>query len=139
MTGVHNRTWGPIFDMLSPVMTSMFSMSTSTSMALHAELRDAMLSPTCNKVVVLAHGTGAAILSQVLDRMHCDMPVEMMNKMEIYTFGSAAHHLSNPCVMEERQMGLNLGISGKSGMNMRNEECERVIPVHTSSRCSLLH
>jgi hypothetical protein len=128
INGVHNRTWGPIFDMMSPMVNSIFSTSTSTSMALHAELRDAIMSPTCTKVIVLAHGTGAAILSDVLDRMHCDMPMEMMSKMEVYTFGSAARHLSNPCILDERQ---NTSLPTKNGITdmLRNEECERVIPV----------
>ena len=141
MTGVHNRTCGPVFDMMSPMMMSMFNMSTSTSMALHAEMRDAMMSPNCNKVVILAHGTGAAILSHVLDRMHCDMPVDLMNKLEIYTFGSSARHLSNPCMMMDRPM-MNMQNQNKSSMMdmmMRNEEMERVIPVLPLPFPSLAH
>jgi hypothetical protein len=48
--------------------------------------------------VVVAHGTGAAILSTTLDALYADLPAEILCKMEIYTFGSAASHLSNPCL-----------------------------------------
>lgn len=140
MTGVHNRTWGPIMDMMSPMMMSMLRMSTPTSRALHAEMRCAMMNPMCNKVVMMAHGSGAAILSQVLDEMLCEMPQEMMAKLEIYTFGSAAHHLNNPCMLEEREgmmgnmmpgMGMNKSGNGVD-MMMGKDEMPRVIPVSRS-------
>lgn len=34
--------------------------------------------------------------SQVLDLLFCDVPGDLMGKLEVYTFGSAAGHLNNP-------------------------------------------
>jgi hypothetical protein len=116
------------------------------------EMRDALMSPKCCKVIVMAHGTGATYLSHALDRLHADMPMELMAKMEMYTFGAAAKHMSNPCMTMDRSMtmGMNgMGMNGDKymradgsmkdskmmgdkmgeGMMMRMEETERVIPV----------
>ena len=149
ITGIHNRTYGPIMDMMMPTLMSMLNMSTPSCMAMKTQLREAMFSPSCQKIIIIAHGTGAAMLSQVMDRMLCDMPIDMMSKMEIYTFGSAARHMSNPCMQMERMMDMNRMMgrdSGtKSGMPMmdRMEECERVIPVRSisfpSSKVDELH
>lgn len=120
--------------MMLPTIISRFSINPSSE-TLQTQLRDAMLSPSCQKVIIMAHGTGAAMLSQVMDRMLCDMPMDMMAKMEIYTFGSAARHMSNPAMRMERLMDMNrlMGrdASKPPGMTMMNrmEECERVIPV----------
>jgi len=135
ITGIHNRTYGPIMDMMMPTLISMLNMSTPSCFAMQTQLRDAILSPSCQKVVIIAHGTGAAMLSQVIDRMLCDMPIDMMSKMEIYTFGSAARHMSNPSMQMERMMDMNRMMGRdtgtKAGMSImsRMEECERVIPV----------
>lgn len=136
MTGIHNSTYGPILDVMFNAMMPM--MNSSCSMALHAEMREALMSPSCRKVIVLAHGTGAAILSHTLDKLHADLPMECMSKMEIYTFGSAARHMSNPCMMYEKGMRSenNMNNSNKnnnSQMMMRMEETERVIPVSPRS------
>jgi len=133
--GIHNRTYGPIIDMMMPTLMSMMNINSSSCVAFHTQLRDAMLNHSCQKVVVIAHGTGAAMLSQVMDRMLCDMPLDIMSKLEIYTFGSAARHMSNPCMQMERMMDMTRMMgrdsSAKAGMPMMNrvEECERVIPV----------
>jgi len=139
ITGIHNRTNGPLMDILMPTFMSMCNMSSPSCMALENQLRDAILSSSCQKVVIIAHGTGAAILSQVMDRMLCDMPMDMMSKMEIYTFGSAARHMSNPWIQMERMLDLNRMMgrdsSKQGGISMMNrmEEFERVIPVRSLS------
>lgn len=134
VTGIHNHTYGPLIDMLQPTLMTMFNMNTKSSITLQTQLRDALLSHHCKKVVVIAHGTGAAVLSQILDRLLCDMPMDTMSKLEIYTFGSAARHMSNPCLQMERMMDFNriMGRDATSkGLSMmtRMEEYERAIPV----------
>jgi hypothetical protein len=138
MTGIHNRTYGPILDMMFNAMVPMM-MTSSTSMALHAELRDALISPSCRKVIMMAHGTGATVLSYTMDKLHADLPMELLSKMEIYTFGAAAKHMSNPCLVHEKNMDKymqqdkkNMASPGKASsasQTFRMEEMERVIPV----------
>jgi hypothetical protein len=96
-----------------------------------------MLSQSCGKVIIIAHGTGAAILSEVMDRLHCDMPLDTMSKIEIYTFGSAARHMSNPCMIMNRPFDMSkISRDSKrdSIQTMRLEENERVIPVSICSQ-----
>jgi hypothetical protein len=50
------------------------------------------------KVVVLSHSTGAVHVSIALDQLHATLPIDVLSKLEIYTFGSAASHLNNPCL-----------------------------------------
>lgn len=126
-----------MFNAMVPMM-----MTSSTSMALHAELRDALMSPSCRKVIMMAHGTGATCLSYTTDKLHADLPMELLSKMEIYTFGAAAKHMSNPCLVHEKNMDKymqqdkNMSSPGKASpasQTMRMEEMERVIPVRIPS------
>jgi hypothetical protein len=137
ITGIHNRTYGPVLDMMFNAMIPMM-MNSSSSMALSTELRDALISPSCRKVIVIAHGTGATILSHTMDKMHADLPMELMARMEIYTFGSAAKHMSNPRMVYERPTEKYTRADGSmtnpakvspAMQRMRMEETERVIPV----------
>ncbi len=50
------------------------------------------------KVVLIGHSTGAVHVSLALDQLHATLPVDVLSKLEIYTFGSAASYLSNPCL-----------------------------------------
>ncbi|KAH8598673.1 hypothetical protein B0O99DRAFT_613942 [Bisporella sp. PMI_857] len=150
ITGIHNRTYGPVLDVILPVLLSIFNINTSTSKALHTQLREAMLSQSCGKVIIIAHGTGAAILSEVMDRLHCDMPLDTMSKIEIYTFGSAARHMSNPCMIMNRPFDMSkISRDSKrdSIQTMRLEENERVIPhiehyamtTDLTANCGIMH
>lgn len=141
VTGIHNSTYGPIVDMLMSALVPLIT-SSSCSMTLHMELRDALMSRRCRKVIIMAHGTGATILSHTLDKLHADLPMELMSKIEVYTFGSAAKHISNPCIKldksTEKHMRADGAIPNSSttpprGQTMRMEENERVIPVRPSS------
>ena len=48
------------------------------------------------KVVLIGHSQGGLITSLVLDDLFSELPTSCMTKLEIYTFGSAASHFSNP-------------------------------------------
>ena len=50
------------------------------------------------KVVLIGHSQGGIIVSLVLDELFAELPTSCMSKLEIYTFGSAASHFSNPLV-----------------------------------------
>ena len=55
-----------------------------------------LVDPTVTKVVLIAHSQGGIIVSQTIDDLISQLPAETMSKLEIYTFGSAASHFSNP-------------------------------------------
>jgi len=62
-------------------------------------MRCGLLNPSMRKVILICHGTGAIPMSEALDRLHADLPMAVMSKCEIYTFGSAARHMNNPLLM----------------------------------------
>jgi hypothetical protein len=95
------------------------------STTLYAQLRELLLDPSTRKVVIISHGTGAAVLSSVLSKVHDDLPIDLLSKLEIYTFGSAATHLSNYLLAQQPTINEHHPIAHIS----RKEEFERVIPV----------
>ena len=54
--------------------------------------------PTVHKVVLIGHSQGGIIISLALDQLFAELPTSCMAKIEVYTFGSAASHFSNPLV-----------------------------------------
>lgn len=64
----------------------------------HSYVKATLLDPTVSKVVLIGHSQGGIIISLVLDQLFTELPVNCLSKLEIYTFGSAASHFSNPLV-----------------------------------------
>ena len=62
----------------------------------HSYVKATLVDPTVDKVVLIGHSQGGLIVSLVLDQLFSELPSECMSKLEIYTFGSAASHFSNP-------------------------------------------
>ena len=57
-----------------------------------------LIDPTVTKVVLIGHSQGGIIISQVIDDLLSQLPAKIISKIEVYTFGSAASHFSNPSV-----------------------------------------
>lgn len=55
-----------------------------------------LVDPTVSKVVLIGHSQGGIIASLAIDDLLAQLPVKTMSKLEVYTFGSAASHFSNP-------------------------------------------
>ena len=47
---------------------------------------------------MIGHSQGGIIISLVIDQLFSELPASCMSKLEIYTFGSAASHFSNPLI-----------------------------------------
>lgn len=62
------------------------------------DIRDKLEDSRYTKVVIIMHGSGAIIGSQVMDWLLADgnLAAGRLGDVEIYTFGSAANHFSNP-------------------------------------------
>lgn len=101
ITGIHNSTHGPILDLLSTLFLRAAGYPTSCTRTLTSQLRDACLNNSIRKVIVLGHSTGALHISLALGALHADLPVDVLSKLEIYTFGAASTHLSNPLLRLE--------------------------------------
>ena len=59
-------------------------------------IKPILIDPTVTKVVLIAHSQGGILISQAIDDLLSELPAQTMSKMEVYTFGSAASHFSNP-------------------------------------------
>ncbi len=64
----------------------------------YAYVKAILVDPTVHKVILIGHSQGGIIVSLVLDQLFDELPTSCMAKLEIYTFGSAASHFSNPLV-----------------------------------------
>ena len=62
----------------------------------YAYVKATLVDPTVTKVVLIGHSQGGIIVSQTIDDLLSQLPSETMSKLEVYTFGSAASHFSNP-------------------------------------------
>lgn len=61
-----------------------------------AYLKAVLVDPTVTKVVLIGHSQGGIIVSLAIDDLFAQLPARTMSKLEVYTFGSAASHFSNP-------------------------------------------
>lgn len=62
----------------------------------YAYVKAFLVDPTVTKVVLIGHSQGGIIVSMAIDDLLTQLPARTMSKLEVYTFGSAASHFSNP-------------------------------------------
>ncbi|KAL6302976.1 hypothetical protein BKA93DRAFT_827053 [Sparassis latifolia] len=96
ITGVHNITAGIVFDVLECLIQRDFSYHPRDVRQTYAFLKNALLNPDKDKVVLLAHSQGGIIASMALDWLYAELPLSALRKLEVYTFGCAANHFNNP-------------------------------------------
>lgn len=105
VVGVHNRTYGIVLDLVECLVQRDFGYMTADIRIAHNAIKTTLLDPDVHRVVLLAHSQGGIIISAALDALsYSDLPVEAWDKLEVYTFGCAANHFSNPprCVCRRR-------------------------------------
>lgn len=138
--GIYNRTSGLILDLLTILLQRCLNTPTTCTLTLGTQIRDACLTNSVRKVVLIGHSTGTLHISIALDQLHASLPIEVLSKLEIYTFGSAAAHLSNPCLGIDHPGARTFNYTRPDGsiaspvkatlasLGHRVEDHERVIP-----------
>lgn len=96
VTGILNRTAGPILDVGECILQRDLFVSTRSVRQTYAEVKHSLLDTSMTKVVLIGHSQGGIIVSNVIDQLLSDVGREKLRKLEIYTFASAANHLNNP-------------------------------------------
>ncbi|KAK2861158.1 hypothetical protein FQN49_004484 [Arthroderma sp. PD_2] len=96
ITGIQNRTYGLIGDLLECIIQRTFSYNTYDARVAYDHLKEVLVDPRIRKVVLICHSQGAIVGSLVLDMLFAELSVKQMAKVEVYTFGSAAEHINNP-------------------------------------------
>jgi hypothetical protein len=95
VTLIHKRTRGFILDILGSVIGRSYDSESDAVLVTKQTIKTALLDSNLNKVVVLAHSTGAVTASVVVDLLLKDNDItdRQLHKLEIYTFGSAADEM----------------------------------------------
>lgn len=91
VVGVHNQTYGTVFDLMECLVQRCFSYSTEDTRIIYRHLKGVLMNREITKVVVVAHSQGGIILSTALDSLFADVPSDAFDKLEIYTFGYVSH------------------------------------------------
>lgn len=94
--GIHNRTSGLVFDVVECLIQRNFSYATSDIRICYKHLKNILYDPRKSKVVFIMHSQGGIEGGMVLDWLLQEIPQDLLAKLEVYTFGSAANHFNNP-------------------------------------------
>ncbi|KAL8957343.1 MAG: hypothetical protein Q9193_005357 [Seirophora villosa] len=94
--GIHNQSYGLISDLLECLVQRCLSYSTEDVRVTCEVLRGYLVDEEVKKVVLVTHSQGGIIVSMVVNYLLAELSGEMMGKLEIYTFGSAAAQFNNP-------------------------------------------
>lgn len=62
----------------------------------HALLKEALVDPAVEKVVLVLHSQGGIEGGLVIDWLLDELPQDLLHQLEVYTFGNAANHFNNP-------------------------------------------
>lgn len=147
--GVHNPTYGIVFDVIQCLVQRDLSYNTPDVRQAYTCLKALLLNPSTKKVVLVAHSQGGIVASMALDWLYAELPSSALRKLEVYTFGCAANHFNNPtrsgsCIEDpqgdNREDPINTHINDESVLaksakiffssliTARREQDERVVP-----------
>ncbi|KFA62014.1 hypothetical protein S40285_02126 [Stachybotrys chlorohalonatus IBT 40285] len=94
--GIHNKTDGIIFDVIECLIQRNFGYATNDVRVCYSLLKKVLYDPGKSKVILILHSQGGIEGGLVLDWLLLEMPQDLLAKLEVYTFGSAANHFNNP-------------------------------------------
>ncbi|OCL05584.1 hypothetical protein AOQ84DRAFT_298601 [Glonium stellatum] len=94
--GVHNRTNGIIFDLFQCMIERNFCYATDDTRTSYVLIKEALLDDKYEKVVLILHSQGGIQGGLILDWLLDEVPQDLLQQLEIYTFGNAANHFNNP-------------------------------------------
>lgn len=94
--GIHNTTTGIIFDVIECLIQRNFGYATGDVRLAYKVLKEKLYNPQYSKVVFILHSQGCIEGGLVLDWLLQELPQDLLAKLEVYTFGSAANHFNNP-------------------------------------------
>ncbi|KAL1411876.1 hypothetical protein Q8F55_002858 [Vanrija albida] len=96
VTAVLNRSLGMLFDLGECILQRDYRLITQDIRVGYFALRDAVLDPKLERVVLIGHSQGGIIVTAMIDQLLAEFPHHVLKKVEIYTFASAANHICDP-------------------------------------------
>ncbi|ETN46957.1 uncharacterized protein HMPREF1541_01147 [Cyphellophora europaea CBS 101466] len=94
--GIHNATYGIVFDVLECVIQRTFGYPTLDIRTAYAKVSELLGQADVDKLVFIAHSQGSIEAGMVLDWLFATVPQKDIQKLEVYTFGNAANHWNCP-------------------------------------------
>ncbi|OCF35065.1 hypothetical protein I316_03105 [Kwoniella heveanensis BCC8398] len=98
--GIENRTFGIWFDLVECMLQRDLTWQTTDIRMGYNIIASHIADPNKDRVVLMAHSQGGIIMSAWVDQLLADFSSDQLNKVEIYTFASAANHFSIPSTVE---------------------------------------
>lgn len=87
---------GLIFDLLECLIQRCFSYATPDVRKAYVLIKAALLDTDCDTVVLILHSQGGIEGGLIIDWLLDELPKDLLNNLEVYTFGNAANHFNNP-------------------------------------------
>ncbi|KAH6686779.1 hypothetical protein F5X68DRAFT_207922 [Plectosphaerella plurivora] len=94
--GIHNQTSGIIFDVIECLVQRNFGYATYDVRMAYGIIKKLLYDPQLSKVVFILHSQGGIEGGLVLDWLLQELPQDLLQKLEVYSFGNAANHFNNP-------------------------------------------
>lgn len=95
ITGVHNETYGILFDLIQCLIERNFCYATQDIRNGYETIKDNLMLRKYKKVVLVLHSQGGIEGGAIVDWLLDEVPQDVLQKLEIYTFGNAANHFNN--------------------------------------------
>ncbi|ESZ96162.1 hypothetical protein SBOR_3437 [Sclerotinia borealis F-4128] len=94
--GIHNRTNGVIFDILECLIQRSLNYASTDIRTAYRILKGKLYDPNITRIILVLHSQGAIEGSMIIDWLLAEIPQDLLQKLEVYTFGNAANHFNNP-------------------------------------------
>lgn len=94
--GIHNRTWGIVFDVIECLIQRNLGYATHDTRVCYGIVKEKLYDPNLSRVVLILHSQGGIEGGLIVDWILQELPQDLLSKLEVYTFGNAANHFNNP-------------------------------------------
>ncbi|KAK5676538.1 hypothetical protein LTS10_010839 [Elasticomyces elasticus] len=94
--GIHNPTYGIVYDVLETIIQRTFGYATLDIRTAYSTISALLRDQNVKKLILIAHSQGAVEAGMVLDWLYQTLTWEELGKLEVYTFGNAANHWNCP-------------------------------------------
>ncbi|KAL9565268.1 hypothetical protein ACKAV7_010628 [Fusarium commune] len=96
VVGVHNRTASIVFDLIQCLIQRALLYATQDVRECYILVKNALLGDHEKKVILILHSQGGIEGGMIIDWLLDEMPLDKLQKLEVYTFGNLANHFRNP-------------------------------------------
>ncbi|KAI9643488.1 hypothetical protein NHQ30_008107 [Ciborinia camelliae] len=94
--GIHNRTNGIIFDVLECLIQRSLNYASMDIRTAYRILKGKLYDPDITRIIFVLHSQGGIEGSMIIDWLLAEIPQDLLQKLEVYTFATAANHFNNP-------------------------------------------